>query len=101
LKDRIIRTSRKAYGEIRNIVITSQKKVTINGMEANRFEGHFDSDSTDGTVSDKYIVGYTLFYKDEPMYLMGVVSSNGQEQEYKDTVTKTVDDMIKTLRDGK
>ena len=70
-------------------------------MEINRFKGCFDPDSTDGTVSDKYIVGYTLFYKDEPMYLMGVVSSNGQEQEYKDTVTKTVDDMIKTLRDGK
>ncbi len=100
LKDLILLSSRKAYGEIRDIVITSEKKVTINGMETNRFEGHFDSDSADGSVSDKYIVGYSLFFKDEPMYLMGVVSSNGQEQKYIDTVTKTVDDMIKTLRDG-
>ncbi len=100
LKTYIILSSRKAYGEIRDVVITSEKKVTINGMETNRFEGHFDSDSADGSVSDKYIVGYSLFFKDEPMYLMGVVSSNGQEQKYKDTVTKTVDDMIKTLRDG-
>jgi hypothetical protein len=100
LKDLIILSSRKARGEIRDVVISSQKKVTINGIETNRFEGYFDSDSSDGSVSDKYIVGYSLFFKDEPMYLMGVVSSNGQEQEYKDTVTKTVDDMIKTLRDG-
>lgn len=100
LKDLIVLSSRKAYGEIRDVVITSEKKVTINGMETNRFEGYFDSDSTDGSVSDKYIVGYSLFFKDEPMYLMGVVSSNGQEEKYKDTVTKTVDDMIKTLRDG-
>lgn len=102
LKNRIIRVSEsECYAKIRDVIITSQKKVTINGMETNRFEGYFDSKSSDGSISDKYIVGYSLFFKDEPMYLMGVVSSNGQEQEYKDKVTKTVDDMIKTLRYGK
>lgn len=101
LKNDIIKSSEsECYAKIRDVNITSQKKVTINGREANRFEGHFDSDSADGSISDKYIVGYSLFFKDAPMFLVGVVSSNGQEQEYKDTVTKTVDDMIKTLRDG-
>jgi hypothetical protein len=101
LKDDIIKSSEsECYAKIRDVNITSQKKVSINGREANRFEGHFDSDSSDGSISDKYIVGYSLFFKDAPMFLIGVVSSNGQEQEYKDTVTKTIDDMIKTLRDG-
>lgn len=102
LKEYILLSSKdKAYvTEVKDIVITDQKRVTINGRETNRFEGYYDCPSSDGTISNRYIMGYSLFYKDQPMYLMGIVSSNDQEQKYKDTVTKTVDDMIKTLRDG-
>ena len=51
------------------------------------------------SVNDRYIVGYTFFAKGEPGYLLGTVSSNDQEERYIEEVTKTVDDMIKTLRD--
>ena len=96
----ILSSHAKSYTDIRDVVVTSQERVTVNGREASRFKGYFDCESEDGTVKNRYIVGYALFYKDEPMYLLGTVSSNDQEQEYIDEVTKTVDDMIKTLRDG-
>ena len=96
----ILSSHAKSYTDIRDVVVTSQERITVNGREASRFKGYFDCESDDGTVKNRYIVGYALFYKDEPMYLLGTVSSNDQEQEYIDEVTKTVDDMIKTLRDG-
>lgn len=88
-----------SYAIIDDIVITEQERVTVNGMETNRFEGYFDCPSSDGSVNDRYIVGYTFFAKGEPGYLLGTVSSNDQEERYIEEVTKTVDDMIKTLRD--
>ena len=96
----ILSSHAKSYTDIRDVVVTSQERITVNGREASRFKGYFDCESDDGTIKNRYIVGYALFYKDEPMYLLGTVSSNDQEQEYIDEVTKTVDDMIKTLRDG-
>lgn len=102
LKKQIILSSdRKVYASIEDIVITSQERVTINDRETNRFVGYFDCPSSDGSINNRYIVGYALFYDGEPMYLLGTVSSNDQEQEYIDEVTKIADDMIKTLRDGK
>ncbi|PQQ65419.1 hypothetical protein [Acetivibrio saccincola] len=95
----IISSDRKAYAGIADIVITEQERVTVNGMETNRFEGYFDCPSSDGSINDRYIVGYTFFAKGEPGYLLGTVSSNDQEERYIEEVTKTVDDMIKTLRD--
>ncbi|OPZ88360.1 MAG: hypothetical protein BWY74_03174 [Firmicutes bacterium ADurb.Bin419] len=102
LKQQIILSSHaESYTSIDDVVVTSQKRVTINGIETNRFEGYFDCESDDGTVKNRYIVGYTFFYNDAPVYLLGSVSDNKQRQEYIDEVTKTVDDMIKTFREGK
>ena len=97
----IASSSRKSYvgKAIEDIVITEQERVTVNGMETNRFVGYFDCVSGDGSINDRYIVGYTFFVKGEPGYLLGTVSSNDQEERYIEEVTKTVDDMIKTLRD--
>lgn len=100
MKEPIIMSSEgKSYVRIADIVITEQERVTVNGMETNRFEGYFDCPSSDGSINDRYIVGYTFFAKGEPGYLLGTVSSNDQEERYIEEVTKTVDDMIKTLRD--
>ena len=100
MKDPIIASSeRKSYVIIEDIIITEQERVTVNGMETNRFVGYFDCPSSDGSVNDRYIVGYAFFVKGEPGYLLGTVSSNDQEEKYIEEVTKTVDDMIKTLRD--
>ena len=100
MKEPIIMSSEgKSYVRIADIVITEQERVTVNGMETNRFEGYFDCPSSDGSINDRYIVGYTFFVKGEPGYLLGTVSSNDQEEIYIEEVTKTVDDMIKTLRD--
>ena len=100
MKEPIIMSSEgKSYVRIADIVITEQERVTVNGMETNRFEGYFDCPSSDGSINDRYIVGYTFFVKGEPGYLLGTVSSNDQEERYIEEVTKTVDDMIKTLRD--
>ena len=44
-------------------------------METNRFEGYFKlSIEVDGSINDRYIVGYTFFAKGEPGYLLGTVS---------------------------
>ena len=100
MKDPIIASSeRKSYVIMEDIIITEQERVTVNGMETNRFVGYFDCPSSDGSVNDRYIVGYAFFVKGEPGYLLGTVSSNEQEDRYIEEVTKTVDDMIKTLRD--
>jgi len=100
MKKPIIASSQaKSYTTINDVVITEEEKINVNGMETNRFVGYFDCASEDGSVSDRYIVGYTFFAKGEPGYLLGTVSSNDQEEKYIEEVTKTVDDMIKTLRD--
>ena len=100
MKKPIIASSQaKSYTTINDVVITEEEKINVNGMETNRFVGYFDCASEDGSVSDRYIVGYAFFVKGEPGYLLGTVSSNDQEEIYIEEVTKTVDDMIKTLRD--
>ena len=101
MKKPIIASSEgKSYARIEDIVITEEERVTVNGMEANRFVGHFyRKPHADGRSRNRYIVGYAFFVKGEPGYLLGTVSSNDQEEKYIEEVTKTVDDMIKTLRD--
>ena len=78
----IISSQGKSYAKIEDIVITEQEKVTVNGMETNRFVGYFDCPSSDGSVNDRYIVGYTFFIKEEPGYLLGTVTDIEQYQKH-------------------
>jgi hypothetical protein len=94
-------SSRTGCTKLKDLIIDSKETVNINGFNMFRFTGSLVPDpTTDPTIANKYIVGYSLFYKNEPMYIIGVVSSLKQEQEYKDTITKNIDDMVKTFRNA-
>ena len=91
----IISSQGKSYAKIEDIVITEQEKVTVNGMETNRFVGYFDCPSSDGSVNDRYIVGYIL--KKRTRISSRTVTDNEQDQKHIKKL-QTVDDMIKTLK---
>lgn len=96
-----ISSYRKCYVDIKDLEVENTEKMTVAGREVLRFTGHFTRELKGEIVKVRYVVGYVTFFKNYPVYVVGVNSSEDQKQEYTDEITKVVDAMIKTLRDEK
>lgn len=72
--------------------------ITVNGMEAWRFEGTLYCDY-EGYTAEEYCVGYTCIVNDTPLMITGVVVDEDQPQDLIDEITTYVDEMITTIRD--
>lgn len=73
--------------------LDSSEKVTVAGFESIRFRGKVYNN-----IVDCFIYGYTFLVNDQPCMIVGIVSSDSQEQDLIDTVVQDVDAMAKTLR---
>ena len=85
------------YAKIDELVIESDEKKTINGIEVYRFEGRLKCNSFSGPY-EIYTVGYSFIMDGIPCSVEGTVVEKEQSQEYIDETRKVVDAMITTLR---
>ena len=84
----------RSYCTAKEMEIDSEQTLTVNGMEAYRFEGRI----LDNTC-DLYTVGYTFVMQGIPCSIQGAVFSNEQNPDSVNEIRSLVDEMITTVRD--
>ena len=77
----------------------SDATVTVNGIEAYKYEGIVNAGTN--PVYDAYIYGYSFVYNGFPCSIVGVVMDEAQPEAEKQQVKLIVDEMMKTVRNSK
>lgn len=85
------------YAKIDELKIENDKNVTINGVNAYRFEGKLKCHDDTGNY-ELYTIGYSFIMDGIPCSIEGTVLDKSQNQDMINEVRDTVDAMIKTLR---
>lgn len=84
------------YHRINSTTISTEKTVSVNGIEAYNYEGVANVGRSQSY--DAYIYGYAFFYEGFPCSIIGIVSGKEQPESEKQQVRQIIDEMLKTMR---
>lgn len=84
-------TSHDTLREVNNV---TGENVTVNGIDAYRFEGTSDSGHYNA-----YTYGYSFVYQNTACSLIGVVNDESQLESEKETIKAVVDAMLVSVKD--
>ena len=88
------------YAKIDELKIENDKNVTINGINAYRFEGKLKCYDETGDY-ELYTIGYSFIMDGIPCSIEGTVLDKSQDKDMINEVRNTVDAMMKTVRSEK
>ena len=88
------------YAKINELKIENDKNVTINGVNAYRFEGKLKCHDETGDY-ELYTIGYSFIMDGIPCSIEGTVLDKSQDKDMINEVRNTVDAMMKTVRSEK
>ena len=88
------------YAKIDELKIENDKNVTINGINAYRFEGKLKCHGETGDY-ELYTIGYSFIMDGIPCSIEGTVLDKSQDKDMINEVRNTVDAMMKTVRSEK
>jgi len=83
-------------GGMNYLTATEKETVTINGIEAYRYEGTINYGTTN--IYDKYAVGYSFIMDGIPVNITGSVIDDNQSQELCNEIEAIVEAMMRSAR---
>lgn len=90
----IFETNVTSHDTLQKVNNVTSENVTVNGIDAYRFEGTSDSGHYNA-----YTYGYSFVYQNTACSLIGVVNDESQLESEKETIKAVVDAMLVSVKD--
>lgn len=90
----IFETNVGSHDTLQKVNNVTGENVTVNGIDAYRFEGTSDSGHYNA-----YTYGYSFVYQGKACSLIGVVNDESQLESEKETIKAVVDAMLMSVKD--